>query len=386
VYKVLIVGVSTRAAAESAARAGFDVTAIDAFADLDQHPGVRALSIPRDGGARFTAASAARASRAVACDAAAYLSSFENHPAAVRALASGRMLWGNSPEVLRRVRDPRQLTDALRRRGLHAPMVVNPPNGPDAPNDSNDSNDSAWLLKPIRSGGGQGVRAWSRGSRVPRGSYLQQRIEGFPASISFVAAAGRAVPLAVCRQLIGEPVFGAAGYRYCGNILDAGDAALLEQTAALARVVTEEFGLVGLNGIDIVVRGNVPVAIEVNPRWSASMELIERAHGWSMFGLHAAACARSELPAGPVVARRPTGAVGKAIVFARHDVRLGDTRPWLEGVTVRDIPRPGEPIAAGQPVCSVFASGTDATACHAALVRQAEAIYAQLARWEREVA
>ena len=35
---VLVAGVSTRAAAESAARAGFRVTAIDAFGDLDQHP------------------------------------------------------------------------------------------------------------------------------------------------------------------------------------------------------------------------------------------------------------------------------------------------------------------------------------------------------------
>ena len=52
---VLIVGVSTRAAAESAARAGFDVIALDAYADLDQHPSVRALSLPRDFGTAFSA-------------------------------------------------------------------------------------------------------------------------------------------------------------------------------------------------------------------------------------------------------------------------------------------------------------------------------------------
>ena len=28
--------------------------------------------------------------------------------------------------------------------------------------------------------------------------------------------------------------------------------------------------------------------IEINPRWSASMELVERAHGVSVFGVHAA--------------------------------------------------------------------------------------------------
>ena len=86
--RVLIAGVSTRAAAESAARAGFSVTAIDAFADLDQHASVRAVSLGRD----FSAEGAARAAQSIECDAVVYLSSFENHPAAVSRLAAGRAL------------------------------------------------------------------------------------------------------------------------------------------------------------------------------------------------------------------------------------------------------------------------------------------------------
>src|SRR5438093_11188370 len=96
--RILIVGISTRAAAESAARAGFEVTAIDAFADLDQHPSVRAMAVSRP----FTARAAARAARSIAGDAVAYLSNFENHPDDVRTLAAGRQLWGNPPAVLRR--------------------------------------------------------------------------------------------------------------------------------------------------------------------------------------------------------------------------------------------------------------------------------------------
>ena len=66
---VLIAGVSTRAAAASAARAGFRVTAFDAFGDLDQHARVHAVALPRDLGRAFTAGAAARASRSIACDA-----------------------------------------------------------------------------------------------------------------------------------------------------------------------------------------------------------------------------------------------------------------------------------------------------------------------------
>src|SRR6185436_19884981 len=111
--RVVIVGVSTRAAAESAAGAGFDVTAIDAFADVDQHPAVLARALPGP----FTARAAAEAARSIECDAVAYLANFENHPVAVRALRANRALWGNPPEVLQRVRDPLAVAEALRERG-----------------------------------------------------------------------------------------------------------------------------------------------------------------------------------------------------------------------------------------------------------------------------
>ena len=64
---------------------------------------------------------AARAARSIECDAVAYVSSLDNHPRAVAALAAGRALWGNPPSVLRRVRDPQLMTQALGRRGLPAP-------------------------------------------------------------------------------------------------------------------------------------------------------------------------------------------------------------------------------------------------------------------------
>jgi len=385
--RIVIVGVSTRAAAESAARAGFEVTAIDAFADLGQHPGVRSLSLPRDFGSAVTARAAARAARTIECDAVVYLSNLDNHPRAVAALAEGRALWGNAPEVLRRVRDPRLLAEALDRRGMAAPRSVVPPAaGPDEARPTNER----WLVKPLASGGGRRVRPWTVSARVPRGCYVQEFVEGTPGSVVFVAAGGRAVPLGVSRQLIGEPAFGADRYRYCGNILaPAGDAqfardeTLLNAASALARAVTDEFDLAGVNGVDFIASDGVPQAIEVNPRWCASMELVERAYGLSVFGAHAAACASGELPAFDLVrARRGAGAHGKAVIFARRDFVAGDTLAWLGDASVRDVPHPGERIRTGHPVCTVFAEARDAVECHAALVRRAERVYEAMAAWD----
>ncbi len=375
---VLIVGVSTRAAAESAARAGFSVRALDAFADRDQHPAVRAEAVR----GRFTPEAAVRRACAIASDAVAYLSNIDNHPALVGALARGRALWGNPPDVLRKVRNPVLVADVFRSRGLAAARSCR---RPEAIRSS-----GPWLLKSIASGGGRGVRLWD-GSAVPRGRYLQERVAGVPGSVVFVAAAGRAVPIGLSRQLAGEPAFGAAGYRYCGSILAAAgdpqfedDERLTDAACRLAAAAAEAFGLTGVNGVDFIARGGVPHAIEVNPRWSASMELVERVYGLSVFGAHAAACAEGRLPAFDLRGARAEarGAAGRAIVFARRDLLTGDTRAWLRDPDIRDVPPPGQRIAAGRPVCTVFAAGRDSTTCLAALAARAAGIYEALEAWE----
>jgi predicted ATP-grasp superfamily ATP-dependent carboligase len=446
--RILIAGVSTRAAAESAARAGFEVTALDAYADMDQHPAVRALSVTRDFGLRYSAAAIARVSRSLDAGIVVYLSSFENHCRAIADMSAGRVLWGNPPAVVRRVRDPFVLASELARRGFPVPAVRRPGSAADhaalrrpgsaaghaalrrpgsaaghaalrrpgsaaghaalrrpgsaadvscgRPGDSARTPDDSygdatrWLIKPRASGGGHGVRAWT-GSPIPRGCYLQEQIDGVPASIVFVAWRGRATPLAMSRQLIGDEAFGASGYRYCGSIIDAADARfgagspMFAAASALASAAAEAFDLVGVNGIDVIARDDVPYPIEINPRWSSSMELVERATGLSVFAAHAAACTSALSTLNDL---RPhfRRAIGKAIVFAREAVRIGDPRAWLEDPDVRDVPHPGERIAAGRPVCTVFASGADAEACHIALVRKADSIYEQLGRWTREAA
>ena len=366
--RVLIAGVSTRAAAESAAKAGFEVTAVDAFGDLDQHPAVRSVSLPRD--PAFTAQAAADAARGIEADGAAYLSPFENHSRAVESLAERRMLWGNAPDVLHRVRDPFLLAGSLRRQGFTTPVTR-----VDVPPDLAATKE--WLVKPFRSGGGHGVRRWVAGERVAAGHYAQEHISGVPASVVFVAAGGRAVVLGLSRQIIGDDAFGASGFRYCGNLLTSSDDEILTDRVAgvateLATRVSETFGLVGVNGIDCIVQDGRVYVIEVNPRWCSSMELVERHYGLSVFGAHAAACVDRALPDFDLPrTRRSRSVIGKAIVFAREDITMGDTRAWLADTNIRDVPKPGEHISAGLPICTIFAEAVDAQQCHVELQHRA---------------
>jgi predicted ATP-grasp superfamily ATP-dependent carboligase len=364
--RVIVAGVATRALARSAARAGYRVTAVDAFGDVDLRA-VADVIAPRREGGRFSAMSAARAAQDVAASMAAYTSNFENYPDAVACLAIGRSLLGNAPRVLEQIRNPITLMRALARRGFAVPRTR-----ASAPVPSRGS----WLLKTRRSGGGHGTSPWLSGT-VPRSAYLQSRIAGLPGSITFVADGRHAVPLGISRQLVGDPTFGSRGFRYCGSLLTAPGRPLFARpdeistvARALAEAVTEEFGLIGLNGLDFIARDGVPYPIEVNPRYSASMELVERTSDVSLFDLHRRACAGT-LPAEP---RGGRSVAGKAIVFARRNVTLGDTRDWSSR-GIADVPHPGEAITHGRPICTVFADGRTADECLARLGAEARRVY-----------
>jgi uncharacterized protein len=370
---VVIAGVSVRAFGESAVRAGYHVVGIDAFGDLDLlsvAPASRRV-VP------YRAARAALAARHVPATAVCYTSNFENRPAALRELMQGRVLWGNTPRTLSLARDPLVVANALTSVGLSAARVRRraPTHGADAR--------TRWLLKPRASGGGHNIVPWSRLVPVRRSHVLQERIAGRPGSILFAADGARAVVLGVTHQLIGRRQFGVSGFRYCGTLLARSDDgawgahSLLAQTsAAIASVLTRACGLVGVNGVDAIVSRDRVVAIEVNPRYTAAMELLERRDGLSIFRAHVAGCRRclDELTVPPASA----AVAGKAIVFARRPARIRASELWLSDPDIRDVPAPDSTIPAGLPICTVFATGSTMDACYAGLVERAERIYSEV--------
>ena len=371
--RILIAGVSARAFAESAACAGFGCRAVDAFGDLDLKSRLASIGLRRDLGLRYSATAAATVARGLEAAAVAYVANFENHPSAVRRLAAGRRLLGNAPGVLARARDPRAFAKIVRDAGERMPRTLGPGElgrlDPDA----------AWLVKPARGGGGSGVRPWRAGDAVAGHELLQERVRGTPASVVFLADGRHAQVIGMSEQLADQGRFGAPGFRYCGSMYPL-ESPARRSAAALAEALTAALRLKGVNGIDFVLddEGGI-VVLELNPRYPASVELVERATGLSVFAAHLAACEGELVPA----PAPPAGTWGKAIVYARRDVVLGNTRAWLDRSDIRDVPFPGERIRAGAPVCSIFARGADAADCGArleSLAREVESVLEPVAR------
>src|SRR5660398_229420 len=124
-----------------------------------------------------------------------------------------------------------------------------------------------------------------------------------------------------------------------------------------------------------------PYLLEVNPRYSASMELVERANGTNLFNLHMDGLA-GRLPDFSFRERSHQDFVGKGVVYARRAVSIADTSRWVER-GIRDVPFPGRRIDAGHPVCTVLASGSSRQACFDAISQSAATVYGEIEE-ERE--
>ena len=257
-----------------------------------------------------------------------YGASFENHPTLVERLAERHTLLGNPPEVLRAVRDPARLAAVLG--DSYARSTFTPPSS------------GRWLRKPLRGGGGIRVREW-RGGALPAGTFLQERIDGVPCSVAAIGDGKDAVVLGLSEQLVGERAFGVRGHRWCGNLVPPRVPVPLDQPQAICSRLAAAFGLRGPFGVDFIWDGERAWTIEVNPRPTDSLEVIQ-----------------------------PARAAGKAVLFATEDLVV-DSEGWLER-GVRDVPHPGERIANGRPICTIVTTAATPEEALAALEAEAAAL------------
>jgi predicted ATP-grasp superfamily ATP-dependent carboligase len=389
---LLIFGASARAAAFSALRAGLRPWCADLFADTDLRACCPSLALaPGSYPQGFV-----QASRQGPPGPWLYTGGLENRPDLVRRLARQRPLWGNDASVLRIVRSPRAVRELLRGPGLPCPPVrLRADKGP---------RHGRWLVKPYKGAGGTGIRFWVGADSLPRGRrvYFQQFIEGDACSALYVCDGYEAQLLGVAQQLIGLDCLHARPFAYCGSIGPIQvSAAVRMALERLGGVLVRGSGMRGLFGVDFILRDGVPWPVEVNPRYTASVEVLEHALGLPALELHrrqfesdgqrGALASWGSEHRGANAPRSPLA--GKAILFARAPVVFPADGPWrdtLEQMPERlhedrlwevpafaDIPSAGQRIEAGRPVLTFFAVGGSPAGCRDNLLQMA----ADLDQW-----
>lgn len=355
---LLIFGASARAAAHSALRAGLRPWCADLFADADLRT---ACPVRRVAGANYPHGLLAALEGAPNAPL-LYTGGLENHPRLFDRL--DRPLWGNGSDVLRQVRDPLRLARCLAEARIDAPAVRDTPPAPGDPR--------RWLLKPRRGAGGFGIHPYENVPFEARTHFLQERLEGDSCSAVFLGRSEGGVDLlGVTQQLVGAGWLGAADFRYAGSVCSL-DVMPSERLVweRIGQALVAAFDLRGLFGVDAIRRDGVPWPVEVNPRYTASVEVLERSLGISALALHRAACAGLPLPRFARATAPRTW--GKAIYFAAGALTFPAEGPWRvalapgvdrDRVPFADVPAAGERIERGHPILTVFASGADASAC-----------------------
>ncbi len=290
----------------------------------------------------------------------------ENFPDVLETLADRGRLLGNGPDVVRAVRDPERLHREMSGAGWASPEVRLDP--ADVPGDG------SWLVKPLRSSGGIGIRRVGRDSTAGQASgdvYYQRWVAGRRRSAVFLGSAANVELVGVTMALSGRA--GTERFAYRGSVgpIDV-DQEARQRLSGIGRTLVGVFGLRGLFGVDLIVDGEGRWwVIEINPRYTASVEVMELATGRALMAEHAIVCGLNYGVDGRVRAGRGLGCVGKRVIYARGRFGwparfgLGGDREFAGWRVPRwaDVPHVGTCFEVGDPVLTLMDWGEDAAEC-----------------------
>ncbi len=364
-HDLLILGASTRAAAFSAIRCGFRPRCADYFADRDL-----AAVCPVDRiDPRHAARQFAELAESLAPSPWFYTGGLENNPGCVEKISRRHTLWGIDAQTLHAVRNPRRVADVLASNSIPCPAVRSDPAGL--------PRDASWLKKPLASGGGRGIEPLTdQNDTGSPAHYFQERIDGPSYSALFMGEGSRARLIGVTRQWIGIE---GSPFGYLGSIgpTPIGEH-LVSQLESLGNALTFAFGLAGWFGVDFILRDGVPWLVEVNPRYTASLEIHELASGRSLLSDHRQACEgstfRRDVPCRALLP--PTRVIAKWILHAPRRLvapeivlEENDSNDLLGVRSITDIPTPGTCFNPGEPVMTLMATGANLAECRSRMIR-----------------
>ena len=124
--------------------------------------------------------------------------------------------------------------------------------------------------------------------------------------------------------------------------------------------------------MDYILNDSKVYPLEINPRYTASMEVLELALGQNFITKHMQAFGIKPIYENP--APSETAVIGKAIYYAPHDILIPEEAPWLSIEAnprlfspFSDIPKIGSAIQKGSPVVTIFAKADSLTEVKAQL-------------------
>jgi uncharacterized protein len=336
---ILIVATSGRMLAKAAKTAGFKSLVIDICGDLDTRSFAEETQLIPSLAKEHLLPAVAGFTDRYRLKYFVFGSGFEAHADSLKILATEFVLLGNSPEVFDRLQDKSAFFSLLKKLQIPYPEIsFDPPEDCDG-----------WLVKPVQSEGGVGIRLYKAGQHSEHAFYWQKFQEGIPHSVLFLADGQRSQVVGFNRQWTmsnsesDEFVF--AGIINHAEISEAQK----NQVISWLDNLVPELALKGLNSLDFIQTETDNFVLEINPRPPASMQLYDA----DLFALHIRACT-GELTRKKIMQK---GYAAYQVVYANEETSIPADFIWP--ACAADIPAENSIINAGQPICSIIAHGNE---------------------------
>ncbi|HEY4260831.1 MAG TPA: ATP-grasp domain-containing protein, partial [Schlesneria sp.] len=202
------------------------------------------------------------------------------------------------------------------------------------------------------------------------------RIHGVTHSAAFHSDDGVVEFLGVTQQVENAELSNAPHpFVYCGSIGPLQDARVegfRHLLTAVAKLLVSKCHLRGIFGIDFIPDSNgTPWILEVNPRYTASVEIIELACQQSFLAGFQGSKGQKRTSLAPSFLAKQILYAENSLIAPAFDVSAGPQWEWILP-TIADVPVPGTHIDATWPICSVMATGATHEACLQSLREQAK--------------
>ena len=347
---IIIAAIASRAYAQAAVRAGFEVIAIDAFNDVDTQISCKQVfQIDMQNG-QFDATQLLAVLDKIElshglglCLGLCFGAGFEAQPALLTSINQRILLIGNLAKTVADCKNQHTFFAFCDAHNMSHPATQL----------QRPKHTKNWLEKRIGGSGGAHIKAVLPLDLPQQLSVYYQQIQaGTPYSCLFLADAKNTQVIGFNQQWCNSSVL--LPYRYGGAVSHADlTDAIKNKIEAFVQVATQKFNLRGINSCDFLLENDAIFMLEINPRLSATLDLYRAAKG-DFFSAHIAACA-GHLKNWPV-----TEKLSRAhhIVYANKLAHVPHSMDWPDWVC--DIPQPNSAIPAGAPLCTVVATARTA--------------------------
>ncbi len=365
---LLVAGVSSRILVESAVNAGFDVIALDTFADCDtKEIAKQVVKIDSQQGQLNSQDLISVIDDLDLSDMLGfcYGAGFEMQPNILTEISQRLHLFGNNADVVSQCKDPHYFFGICNELKIPYPEVsFKPPkiNG-------------NWLKKTVGCSGGAEVKQYQvKQTTAKEDVYYQKHQAGTPVSCLFLAKQNKIEIVGFNEQWVVDAT--RHDYRYYGAMSHA-EISHDDRQLFIANIesLSPRLGLRGINSCDAILHKGKVSILEINPRLSATMDLYPTRQG-GLLAAHLSCFKQKNKQSVSDDLYVPENKVRAHQVYYADKKRYINSKIWPDWAS--DIPCEGAVILQNMPICTIKAEAQSSAEVKALLANRVSSLSSNL--------